>query len=525
MGLDADTAWMTAERIWYLSRPGSGGAMYFCILPNIYSCGATALHQRLLVVDDDDGDLSNGTPHAAAIWAAFDRHDMACGSASDPENQNSSSCPALATPAPTVTEISGGTQVSWSTVAGAAGYHVFRSDLGCEMQPVGVATLGAGETSWVDTDVAPDLPRFYRVEAVGANPVCTSALSGCQSTPSGARLGMTEYRFIEPGPEINGFPDPGETVQMAMTALNSGLDDAAGVGGVLDLTDPAQGTVSVPSATWPGLTAATAAETAAPHFELTVDETVPCGSVVSFDLEMSAANAATEQARFSVRLGESHRDFLNDVDVAIPPETVTPVTSTIQIDHDLTVAELDVSVAIGHDVAEELIVELTSPQNTTVRLHDRTPDQYGINTRYDLETAPSGPGTMGDFVGESALGTWTLSIDDVGAEGTGSLSEWTLHLSVNEGFDCVPGCDEPAPGEVPSLLMGRAAGELQFEWGAVPLVAGYNVLQSPVATFDQTVEQIGQADAATTSLTVADTAGAVTFFQVRGFNSCGLEGP
>jgi subtilisin-like proprotein convertase family protein len=525
MGLDPDTAWMTAERIWYVSRVGSGGNMYFCILPNIYSCGATALHQRLLVADDDDGDLANGTPHAAAIWAAFDRHDMACGSSSDPENQNSSSCPALATPVPTLAETPGGTEVSWGAVSGAAGYHVYRSDLGCERRPIGVASLGAGETSWVDTEVAPDLPRFYRVEAVGANPVCTSALSTCESTPSGARLQMSDYRFIEPGPEINGFPDPGETVQVAVTQLNSGLDDAAGVGGMLSMADPAKGTVSEPLATWPVLPPAVPLESDAPHFELTVAETVPCGSVVSFDLEMSAANAATEQRRFSVQLGEKNRDFLNDTSVVIPPQTVAPATSTIVIDQDHTIAELDVSIDIGHDAAEELIVELTSPQNTTVRLHDRTPDEFGIDTRYDLETAPAGPGTMSDFVGESTLGTWTLSIEDVGAVGTGTLNAWTLHMSVNEGFDCVGGCDEPAPGEVPGLLMGRASGELHFQWGGVPLVAGYNVLQSPAATFDQAVEQIGQTDAATTSLTVEDTAGAVTFFQVRGFNGCGLEGP
>jgi subtilisin-like proprotein convertase family protein len=525
MGLDADTAWMVAERLWFVSRIGSGGNMYFCILPNIYSCGATALHQRLLVVDDDDGDLSNGTPHAAAIWAAFDRHDMACGSASDPENQNSSSCPTLATPVPTLTETPGGTELSWGVVAGAAEYHVFRNDLGCDRRPIGVATLAAGQTSWTDTAADPDLPRYYRVEAAGPNPVCTSAISACESTPSGARLQMNEYRFIEPGPEVNGFPDPGETVQVPVTLFNSGLDDAAGVGGLLSFADPAQGTVSDPLADWTGPSSGTAAESNVPHFELTVAESVPCGDVVAFDLEMSAANAVTEQRRFSLQLGDKDRDFLEQAAAPIPPETVSPFTSTIEIDQDQTIADLDVSVDIDHDMEDELVVELISPQNTIVRLHDRTEHGFGIDTRYDLETEPSGPGTMNDFVGESTLGTWTLSIEDVGPAAAGTLNEWTLHVGINEGWDCVADCTAPLPGEVSGLLMGRASGELQFQWGGVPLVAGYNVLQSPAATFDQSVVQIGQTDAATTSLTVTDTAGAVTFFQVRGFNSCGLEGP
>jgi hypothetical protein len=34
----------------------------------------------LLAVDDDDGNLGNGTPNGCLIWQAFNDHGIACGS-------------------------------------------------------------------------------------------------------------------------------------------------------------------------------------------------------------------------------------------------------------------------------------------------------------------------------------------------------------------------------------------------------------------------------------------------------------
>ena len=60
---------------------------------------------------------------------------------------------------------------------------------------------------------------------------------------------------------------------------------------------------------------------------------------------------------------------------------------------------------------------------------------------------------MADFVGETTLGTWTLSIVDDGPASVGSLQRWTLHTSVDEGWDCAPwACSEPAPGEPVDLV-------------------------------------------------------------------------
>ncbi len=42
-------------------------------------CGASNWYTVLLAVDDDDGNLANGTPNGCLIWQAFDAHGIACG--------------------------------------------------------------------------------------------------------------------------------------------------------------------------------------------------------------------------------------------------------------------------------------------------------------------------------------------------------------------------------------------------------------------------------------------------------------
>lgn len=534
-GMDPDTAWQVAERLWYETRPGSGGNIYTCLRGVGNSCATTSWYQRMRVADDDDGDLSNGTPHAAELYAAFGRHKIACGLVSAPENQSTSSCPSLATPVLTVTETGSGTELDWNAVAGAAEYRVHRGDLGCDRQQVPIAKLTGGELSFVDTIADTDLPRYYRIEAFGSNPVCTSPVSNCESTPVGGRLQKNAHRILDPGPEVNGIPDPGETVQMAVNVYNSGLDSAAGVAGQLRFVDPAQGTVTVPDATWSAISPSTELESDAPHFELTVAETVPCGDTVALEFDMSAANAAARTQPFQIQLGEPVRDFVNGNTLTIPSETVTPVTSTIVIDQDKLISELDVSVEIYHGLVSELIVEVTSPEGTTVRLHDQTsPGGTGVRTRFDLERAPDGPGTMSDFVGESTLGTWTLSIQDVGAEsiGTGNLSSWILHTTVTDGFDCQPGtCAEPPPSEAAQNLNVELSPngpelDLLFAWNPVGSAAGYRVLQSTSPSFG--ASEVAGSTAGATTLTMADganTTPSLTFFQVRALNSCDQEGP
>jgi subtilisin-like proprotein convertase family protein len=533
-GLDPDTAWQLAERLWYETRPGSGGDIYDCFRWDLtHSCFATHWYQRMLVADDDDGDLSNGTPHAAELFAAFDRHAISCGRDDDPENQSTTSCPTLDAPVLALAETPSGTELSWAPVAGADAYRVYRGELGCARQQVPIASLAGDATTFLDGEADPDLPRYYRIEAFGTNPVCHSPVSSCESTPLAARLQMEGHRVVESGADVNGIPDPGETVALPVSLFNSGLDDAVGTMGRLRLADGSQGRVLEPGATWAAIVPSNVVESDDPHFELTVFETVQCGESLLLELDASAPAATPAARAFEITLGERDRDFLNDQGADIPPQTVTPVTSTLVVDESDTLSELDVSIDIRHDATTELIVELTSPSGTTVRLHDGTDDPFGINTRYDLDRLPDGPGAMQDFAGEPVEGTWTLSIEDTAAASTGAnrLEAWTLHATVEGAFGCEQlTCPEPTPTEAPDgLIVEIPAGggelDLAFSWNPVA-ASGYHLLQSADPSFAGGVELTGRTSGATALTAPVDvpTPGP-TFFQVRAVNTCNQEGP
>jgi hypothetical protein len=103
---------------------------------------------------------------------------------------------------------------------------------------------------------------------------------------------------------------------------------------------------------------------------------------------------------------------------------------------------------------------------------------------------------------------------------------------VNSGFDCRPVvCEAPVPSEpVSGLLVGKSVNgadlDLILDWGALVSAAGYHVLQSETPAFNSPVES-GRTDGETT-LTIANganTTPSLTYFQVRGVNTCDEEGP
>jgi hypothetical protein len=178
-GLDAASSWQLAEKLFYKSRQGSGGNAFNCSLPSSDGCGATSWFQEVLASDDEDGNLANGTPHAAAIFAAFNRHAIACGTAADPANQSTSTCAALAAPVPSVSSGAGSVTLSWSAVTGAARYLVLRSDIGCGGSSNVIATVAAPTTTYTDTSLPSGFPVYYRVQAQAANAACDGRVSSC----------------------------------------------------------------------------------------------------------------------------------------------------------------------------------------------------------------------------------------------------------------------------------------------------------------------------------------------------------
>ncbi len=178
-GLDPASAWQVTDSLWYRSRLGSGGDAYNCALPDSDGCSATSWFTKMRAVDDDDGNLANGTPHAAAIFGAFNRHGIACGLVDDASNQSSSICPVMGSSILTGTRESGAAQLDWTPVANATAYNVLRNESSCASGSTIVATVTG--TSYLDVGLQNGLAEHYSVQAVGTNSACDGPLSNCVS--------------------------------------------------------------------------------------------------------------------------------------------------------------------------------------------------------------------------------------------------------------------------------------------------------------------------------------------------------
>jgi subtilisin-like proprotein convertase family protein len=177
-GLDQASSWQLVDKLWFKSRLGSGGNAYNCSLPSSDGCGAASWFTKLRTIDDDDGNLANGTPHAAAIFAAFNRHKIACGAVGDASNQNSTICPTIGGTVLTGTAGSSSAHLTWTPVSGASFYRILRNDQSCDAGSTIVDTVAG--TTFTDTGLANGLDRYYRVQPRGFNALCEGRVSNCQ---------------------------------------------------------------------------------------------------------------------------------------------------------------------------------------------------------------------------------------------------------------------------------------------------------------------------------------------------------
>jgi len=182
---DSQTAFIVGNKIFYQGS-GNIGLWHACTCGSSSDgCGATNGYMQWLTADDDNGNLNDGTPHMTAIHAAFNRHGIAC---ANPAPQNSG-CAAGPTAAATLTATPASYQaaLSWSSVAGATRYWVFRTEghAGCDFGKALIAeTTG---TSYTDTQVANGRVYSYNVVAAGTSSACYGVASNCASvTPGGA---------------------------------------------------------------------------------------------------------------------------------------------------------------------------------------------------------------------------------------------------------------------------------------------------------------------------------------------------
>jgi hypothetical protein len=183
-GMDNNTAQEIAARVGFLGADNVG--TWFVLDNTGGGCAATSGYQQFLGADDDNGDLMDGTPHMAAIFSAFDRHQIACAT---PTNQDSG-CAGAPTTAPVVTigPNDTGADLSWPAVPDATRYKIFRTDgvFQCDFGKV-----IAGETTntfFSDSGLQNGREYSYVVAAFGAEDTCMGPASACANVVPQAGL-------------------------------------------------------------------------------------------------------------------------------------------------------------------------------------------------------------------------------------------------------------------------------------------------------------------------------------------------
>ena len=361
---------------------------------------------------------------------------------------------------------------------------------------------------------------FAAVASGGVEPFSTGAIR------------YLSYTVLDDVPlgNADGIVDPGETVTLPLTFRNTADTSATNVAAIVAVDRPDDVKVTSSTASFPTIPADGSATTATPHIRFTVGPDVPCGTVLRFDASV-VSSLGEGDATFRIDVGEiGIGRSAGGLPVTIAKKSSQPTVATLAIGDAFTIQDVQAAIEITHENVGELVVTLTSPAGTTVTLHDLSREGTAdIAATYDAERQPDGPGTMNDFDGEQAAGTWTLSVlDNVGGPaGAGSLVAWSLDLTATAPIRCAAlecGADL-VPIEVAGLRANSENGaDIRLSWDAVAGASGYRVWSSDGPTFE-TEAFVG----ATTATDIADldarTAPGPRYYRVRAVNSCEWEGP
>ena len=220
---DNNTAYEIVNRMTFIGAGNVG--TWFSGGPPFGGCGASGGYLNYLAVDDDDGDLNNGTPHMTAIFEAFDDQEIACNT---PTVQDSG-CAGTPTAQPVVTATPADKSVglSWTAVTGASSYSVFRTEgvFGCDFGKVRLGnTTGL---TWTDNGLQNGRDYSYVVIPKGPSDSCFGPASSCStvSPAAGPNLAIdagSASLSILTG-DGDGFLDNCEDATLTFDVNNTGL--------------------------------------------------------------------------------------------------------------------------------------------------------------------------------------------------------------------------------------------------------------------------------------------------------------
>lgn len=285
------TGWRLSERLFFTSLPDAGGTHAFDVHP---------IYDAYLQADDDDGNLANGTPHAAEIHQVFALHEIA-----GPALPVTAACVRPDQPVLVVQAHCDRVALSWSPSVGATRYQVLRTELREDSAFLPVAEVLPPLTSVEDVEVAQEVDYGYVILAEDAG--------GCESTveqPVSVRLTaqpILSVTLVETDDTPRGnrslAVDPGEEVDLRLTLSNRSATAAQSVAGTLTAATPGV-TVLQSAANWPELPGGGEAVGQGVLRFVTDAETIQCGDLLRFAfVPDEPTGCAAETSYFDVRVG------------------------------------------------------------------------------------------------------------------------------------------------------------------------------------------------------------------------------
>jgi hypothetical protein len=239
------SAWNTLSRLWYLSR-STATSSFTCNHTGTFTsngCNTGSWWKTMRAVDDDDGNLTNGTPHSCNLFAAFNRHGIACTTDAG-ANTCFQGCTPPAAPALTLTPGSNAVAVS---VSGTGVFDVFRNEVGCNAGFSRIANDSTGSLN--DTGVANGTTYFYQAVAQpSGNEACASAPSTCMSVTPAASV--TPDFTVSCAPSSLSAPQGGTATSTCTVSSQNGFSSAVALS-CTGLTAGASCSFSAPSVTPP----------------------------------------------------------------------------------------------------------------------------------------------------------------------------------------------------------------------------------------------------------------------------------
>ena len=349
--MDTTSAWQLIDRLFYSSMPQLGD-MYTCTPPTSNGCGGTSLFNLFRAIDDDGDGTANGTPHAQAIFQAFNRHLIACGAAGDPSNQNQTTCPALTTPSLTGTVGSNSATLNWGVVANATRYFIYRNDTSCDSGFTKIATVNAPTTTYIDNTATNGITSYYRVQAATDSDSCVSSMSNCVSITPQPCAGTIYFD--------NTIYNCASTV--TVTVVDSTLtlpasvevwSDTDSTHKTITLTDEGNSTYIGSFATVSGGAGATEVQVSdgdslygnyldtdycgTPNQLISTNSLIDCSPPVITNVQVTEITGSSAKITFST--DESTTSFVK-YDTAIPPSAFTSTDSTFSTSHSIVLTNL-----------------------------------------------------------------------------------------------------------------------------------------------------------------------------------------